>query len=106
MFNIGVFMGWSELSREDLDWPVLVHLYIASILWTVTYETFYQHLVSPSTFRGSYLPPLMPLAFERTDLRISSLESAPWQFYSDDKLLHYVQYPLSAFCLCLHIVVC
>lgn len=46
MFNIGVFMGWSELSEEDIDWRVLAPLYIASILWTVTYETLYQHLVS------------------------------------------------------------
>lgn len=47
MFNIGIFMGPSELSRENVDWRVLVPLYIGSILWTATYETIYQHLVSP-----------------------------------------------------------
>ncbi len=46
MFAVGVFMGWSELSHDgSIAWDVLVPIYLACVLWTITYETVYQHQV-------------------------------------------------------------
>ncbi|EIM90617.1 UbiA prenyltransferase [Stereum hirsutum FP-91666 SS1] len=43
MFNVGIFMGWSDLSENDIHWATLVPLYLGSTLWTICYETIYQH---------------------------------------------------------------
>lgn len=47
MFNIGVFMGWSDVSPTgESNWAVLIPVYLGCIFWTVSYETIYQHQVS------------------------------------------------------------
>ncbi|KAJ7210642.1 UbiA prenyltransferase [Mycena haematopus] len=44
MFKIGIFMGWSDLSFDGtIQWDVLVPIYLGACLWTITYETVYQH---------------------------------------------------------------
>ncbi|KAJ6591118.1 UbiA prenyltransferase [Mycena vulgaris] len=44
MFKIGIFMGWSDVSVDGIvPWNVLAPIYIGACLWTVTYETVYQH---------------------------------------------------------------
>jgi hypothetical protein len=56
MFNIGVFMGWSDLNRTgNVPWEILGPIYIGACCWTVTYETVYQHQVGiPHSFRYTY----------------------------------------------------
>ncbi|KAF8208311.1 UbiA prenyltransferase [Mycena galopus ATCC 62051] len=44
MFNVGIFMGWSDISvNGTVPWNVLVPIYLGACLWTWTYETVYQH---------------------------------------------------------------
>ncbi|KAJ7124496.1 UbiA prenyltransferase [Mycena epipterygia] len=44
MFKVGVFMGWSDLSVDGtIAWDVLIPIYLGACLWTITYETIYQH---------------------------------------------------------------
>lgn len=43
MFNIGVFMGWADLSSTPIPYTALMPIYIGATLWTITYETVYQH---------------------------------------------------------------
>ncbi|KAJ7618514.1 UbiA prenyltransferase [Roridomyces roridus] len=43
MFKIGIFMGWSDLSISPIPFKILTPIYIGACLWTVTYETIYQH---------------------------------------------------------------
>ncbi|KAF7319436.1 hypothetical protein HMN09_00282100 [Mycena chlorophos] len=45
MFKVGVFMGWADLSADAtaIPWDVLVPVYIGACLWTMTYESVYQH---------------------------------------------------------------
>ncbi|KAJ7846337.1 UbiA prenyltransferase family-domain-containing protein [Mycena olivaceomarginata] len=44
MFNVGVFMGWSDVSADGrVPWRVLAFIYVGACLWTWTYETVYQH---------------------------------------------------------------
>ncbi|KIY65650.1 UbiA-domain-containing protein [Cylindrobasidium torrendii FP15055 ss-10] len=44
MFNIGIFMGWADLTTDgSIPYATLVPMYIGATLWTVTYETAYQH---------------------------------------------------------------
>ncbi|KAJ7701748.1 UbiA prenyltransferase [Mycena rosella] len=44
MFNIGIFMGWSDISVDgSVPWNVLAPVYLGACLWTITYETIYQH---------------------------------------------------------------
>ncbi|TFY66490.1 hypothetical protein EVG20_g4603 [Dentipellis fragilis] len=44
MFNIGTCMGWSDVSASSrMDWSITLPLYIAGCLWTICYETIYQH---------------------------------------------------------------
>ncbi|KAF8150460.1 UbiA prenyltransferase [Mycena galopus ATCC 62051] len=44
MFNVGIFMGWSDISVDGtVPWNVLVPIYLGACLWTWTYETVYQH---------------------------------------------------------------
>lgn len=45
MFKVGVFMGWSDLVAGPVPWHVLVPVYLGCWLWTITYETVYQHQV-------------------------------------------------------------
>lgn len=51
MFKVGVFMGWADLNRGDISWAVLVPTYIGACCWTITYETIYQHMVSPRALK-------------------------------------------------------
>lgn len=46
MFKVGIFMGWSDLCDGVIQWRTLVPLYIGACLWTITYETIYQHQVN------------------------------------------------------------
>lgn len=47
MFKVGIFMGWADVSTDGrVPWKILTPVYIGSCLWTVTYETVYQHQVS------------------------------------------------------------
>ncbi|KAJ7216568.1 UbiA prenyltransferase [Mycena pura] len=44
MFKVGIFMGWSDISVDGpVPWTVLAPIYIGACLWTITYETVYQH---------------------------------------------------------------
>ncbi|KAF8911759.1 UbiA prenyltransferase family-domain-containing protein [Mucidula mucida] len=44
MFNIGVFMGWADLTKDGrVAFDALMPIYIGALLWTITYETVYQH---------------------------------------------------------------
>jgi len=48
MFNVGMFMGWADLSAQigrDIPWDILIPMYVGTCLWTFTYETVYQHQV-------------------------------------------------------------
>ena len=42
-FNWGVLLGWSVVQQGVLDLPVVLPLYLSSILWTVVYDTIYAH---------------------------------------------------------------
>ncbi|KAA1477969.1 UbiA prenyltransferase [Dentipellis sp. KUC8613] len=45
MFNIGTCMGWSDISNSSqIRWSTTLPLYVAACLWTICYETIYQHL--------------------------------------------------------------
>ncbi|KAJ7888763.1 hypothetical protein B0H13DRAFT_1888290 [Mycena leptocephala] len=44
MFKVGIFMGWSDLSVDgSIPWNTLIPIYLGACLWTITYETVYQH---------------------------------------------------------------
>ncbi|KAJ7612018.1 UbiA prenyltransferase family [Mycena polygramma] len=44
MFKVGVFMGWADVSPDgSVPWLTLAPVYIGACLWTMTYETVYQH---------------------------------------------------------------
>jgi len=44
MFKVGIFMGWSDISVDgSVPWRILVPIYLGACLWTITYETVYQH---------------------------------------------------------------
>ncbi|KAA1477979.1 UbiA prenyltransferase [Dentipellis sp. KUC8613] len=44
VFNIGTCMGWSDISmRPQMSWGTVFPLYVAACLWTICYETIYQH---------------------------------------------------------------
>ncbi|KAJ7476863.1 UbiA prenyltransferase [Mycena galericulata] len=44
MFKVGIFMGWSDLSSDGkTPWNILAPVYFGACLWTITYETIYQH---------------------------------------------------------------
>ncbi|KAJ7476867.1 UbiA prenyltransferase [Mycena galericulata] len=44
MFKVGIFMGWSDLSIDGtVPWHILIPVYLGACLWTITYETVYQH---------------------------------------------------------------
>ncbi|KAJ7165649.1 UbiA prenyltransferase [Mycena crocata] len=43
MFKVGIFMGWSDLSRDGkIAWDILAPIYLGACLWTITYESVYQ----------------------------------------------------------------
>jgi len=44
MFNIGIFMGWSDLNPTGkVDWFILIPVFLGCVFWTISYETIYQH---------------------------------------------------------------
>ncbi len=44
MFNIGVYMGWADLAPDGvIPYHTLTAAYVGATMWTVTYETVYQH---------------------------------------------------------------
>ncbi|PBK98388.1 UbiA-domain-containing protein [Armillaria gallica] len=44
MFNIGVYMGWADLAPDaQIPYYALTAAYIGATMWTITYETVYQH---------------------------------------------------------------
>ncbi|KAF8204284.1 hypothetical protein K438DRAFT_554004 [Mycena galopus ATCC 62051] len=46
MFKVGIFMGWSDLSIDGtVPWNTLSAIHLGACLWTITYETVYQHQV-------------------------------------------------------------
>lgn len=56
MFNVGVFMGWVHAVNnvQPVPWKMLWSLYIATCMWTFTYETVYQHQVRFETPKMSW----------------------------------------------------
>ncbi|KAL0945374.1 hypothetical protein HGRIS_000873 [Hohenbuehelia grisea] len=69
MFNIGVLMGWADLSLDGhIPWETLLPIYFGACLWTFTYETVYQHqdkvddvkigVNSPALLCGDYTIPI------------------------------------------------
>ncbi|KAJ7507286.1 UbiA prenyltransferase [Mycena galericulata] len=61
MFNVGIFMGWSDSSMDvTIPWRVLVPTYLGACLWTITYETVYQHQDKIDDMKiGIYSPALL-----------------------------------------------
>ncbi|KAJ7130128.1 UbiA prenyltransferase [Mycena epipterygia] len=67
MFNVGVFMGSASLEGK-VPWNVLIPIYLGACLWTITYETVYQHqdkmddikigINSPALLCGHYTIPI------------------------------------------------
>ncbi|KAJ6584250.1 hypothetical protein B0H10DRAFT_2234539 [Mycena sp. CBHHK59/15] len=56
MFKIGIFMGWSDLSVDrTIPWNTLIPIYLGACLWTITYETVYQHQVHCANIAKYYL---------------------------------------------------
>jgi 4-hydroxybenzoate polyprenyltransferase len=46
MFKVGIVMGWADLSTDGAaPWNILLPIYLGACLWTITYETVYQHQV-------------------------------------------------------------
>ncbi|KAK0234482.1 hypothetical protein EDD85DRAFT_1025361 [Armillaria nabsnona] len=44
MFNIGVYMGWADLAPDGvIPYQALTAAHLGATMWTVTYETLYQH---------------------------------------------------------------
>ncbi|RDB21359.1 4-hydroxybenzoate polyprenyltransferase, mitochondrial [Hypsizygus marmoreus] len=44
MFKVGIFMGWCDVTTNgNIPWSTLLLIYIGACLWTITYETVYQH---------------------------------------------------------------
>ncbi|THU89212.1 UbiA prenyltransferase [Dendrothele bispora CBS 962.96] len=76
MFNIGVYMGWSEiLPHDNIPWTTLTYVYLGACFWTVTYETIYQHQDKNDDLRiGIHSPALylgastVPICFASTCL--------------------------------------
>ncbi|KAJ6608753.1 hypothetical protein B0H10DRAFT_2226570 [Mycena sp. CBHHK59/15] len=69
MFKVGIFMGWSDLSVDrTIPWNTLIPIYLGACLWTITYETVYQHqdkiddlkigIHSPALLCGEYTIPI------------------------------------------------
>ncbi|KAJ6595472.1 UbiA prenyltransferase [Mycena sp. CBHHK59/15] len=69
MFKVGIFMGWSDLSIDrTIPWNTLIPIYLGACLWTITYETVYQHqdkiddlkigIHSPALLCGEYTIPI------------------------------------------------
>lgn len=47
MFNVGLFMGWSDLNPAgEVNWATLIPVYVGCVCWTISYETIYQHQAS------------------------------------------------------------
>ena len=46
MFDVGIFMGWADVSNENgLPWSLLIPIFLGGCLWTIAYETVYQYQV-------------------------------------------------------------
>ncbi|KAK7443756.1 Para-hydroxybenzoate--polyprenyltransferase, mitochondrial precursor (PHB:polyprenyltransferase) [Stygiomarasmius scandens] len=69
MFNVGIYMGWSDvLPHKDIPWTTLTLVYIGACFWTNTYESIYQHqdkiddlkigLHSPALYWGKKTVPM------------------------------------------------
>ncbi|KAG7440961.1 UbiA-domain-containing protein [Guyanagaster necrorhizus] len=44
MFNIGIYMGWADLAPDaKISYHALTAAYLGATMWTITYETVYQH---------------------------------------------------------------
>ncbi|KAK0187328.1 UbiA prenyltransferase family-domain-containing protein [Armillaria mellea] len=44
MFNIGIYMGWADLAPDGvIPYHALTAAYLGATMWTITYETVYQH---------------------------------------------------------------
>ncbi len=44
MFNIGIYMGWADLTPDSvISYHTLTAAYLGVTMWTITYETVYQH---------------------------------------------------------------
>ncbi|PBK98262.1 hypothetical protein ARMGADRAFT_1161735 [Armillaria gallica] len=44
MFNIDVYMGWADLAPDGVSpYHALTAAYLGATMWTLTYETMYQH---------------------------------------------------------------
>lgn len=60
MFKVGVFMGWCDLTVDgSVPWITLLLVYIGSCMWTITYETVYQHQVMRNLVRSTEPLPIM-----------------------------------------------
>ncbi|KAF9030133.1 UbiA prenyltransferase [Hymenopellis radicata] len=57
MFNIGIFMGWADLTKDgQVAFDALVPIYVGALLWTITYETI--GMKSLAIFCGEYTIPV------------------------------------------------
>ncbi|KAK0440541.1 UbiA prenyltransferase family-domain-containing protein [Armillaria borealis] len=105
MFNIGVYMGWADLaSNGAIPYHTLTAAYIGATMWTITYETVYQHqdkvddvkigMKSLATLCGQHTIPIC----SATTVGFAALMS--WAGYLNEQgIAYYVSVALSAFIL-------
>jgi hypothetical protein len=87
MFKVGIFMGWCDLTLEgSVPWATLIPMYIGACLWTITYETVYQHQVLSHILRPS--PPLIAFT-NRTRSTISRSACTPPHFCAGNTLFQF-----------------
>ncbi|KAJ7628579.1 UbiA prenyltransferase [Roridomyces roridus] len=62
MFKVGIFMAWSDITANgSIPWDVLTCVYLGAVLWTITYETVYQHqdILDDVKIPGMHSPALL-----------------------------------------------
>ncbi|KAK0234480.1 hypothetical protein EDD85DRAFT_910449 [Armillaria nabsnona] len=111
MFNIGVYMGWADIAPGGLiPYHALTAAYVGATLWTITYETVYQHqdkvddvkisMKSLAILCGKHMIPIC----SATTVGFAGLMS--WAGYLNGQgIVYYVSVVLSAFVLMKELVV-
>ncbi len=105
MFNIGVYMGWADLAPNgQIPYRALTAAYVGATMWTITYETVYQHqdkvddvkigMKSLAILCGKFTIPIC----SATTLGFAALMS--WAGYLNGQgIAYYIAVALSAFIL-------
>lgn len=82
-------MGWCDLTLDGtIPWATLIPMYIGACMWTITYETVYQHQVwSDILLRGRVLI----FFINRINWMISKLVCTPPPFFAGNTLSQFAQ---------------